>query len=52
MQKFDTGTRNIAGAEALDIYVSNAMTKGTDIERNRHNGRYHNNNVQENIRTT
>jgi hypothetical protein len=34
MQKFDKGTRNIAGAEALDIYVSNAMTKGTDIEWN------------------
>jgi hypothetical protein len=34
MQKFDTGTRNIAGVEALGIYVSNAMTKGTDIEWN------------------
>jgi hypothetical protein len=34
MQTFDTGTRNIVGAEALDIYVSNVMTKGTDIERN------------------
>jgi hypothetical protein len=34
MQKFDTRTRNIAGTEALDIYVSNVMTKGTDIERN------------------
>jgi len=33
MQKFDTGARNAIGTEALDIYISNAITKGNDIER-------------------
>ena len=34
MQRFDTGTRNIADAVALDIYISNVLAKGIDIERN------------------
>jgi hypothetical protein len=33
MQKFDTGTKNIADSEALDIYISNVLAKGIDIER-------------------
>jgi hypothetical protein len=33
MQKFDTGTKNIADSEALDIYISNVLAKGNDIER-------------------
>jgi len=33
MQKFNTGARNAIGTEALDIYISNAITKGNDIER-------------------
>jgi hypothetical protein len=27
-----TETRNIADTEAIDIYISNAIAKGTDIE--------------------
>ena len=32
MHKFDTGARNAIRTEALDIYISNAITKGNDIE--------------------
>jgi len=34
MHKYDTVTRNIADAEAFDIYISNVIAKGTDIEPN------------------
>jgi hypothetical protein len=34
MQTYDTETRKIADAVALDYYISNAMANGTDIEHN------------------
>jgi len=33
MQKFDTGARKAIVTETLDIYISNAITKGNDMER-------------------
>ena len=34
MQKYDSVTRNITDTEAIDIYISNVIAKGTDIEQN------------------